>query len=84
MAGIGGQKMKKILITLLAVLILGIGAGGKKETNADICASVTGNAGPSKGDPNEPVGRVYVGLIVKDDKPQIRYNFKLGNSTPSS
>ena len=27
--------MKKILITLLAVLILGIGAGGKKETNAD-------------------------------------------------
>jgi len=42
--------------------------GLKKETNADICASVTGNAGPSKGDPNEPVGRVYVGLIVKDDK----------------
>lgn len=27
--------MKKLLVTLLAVLILGIGAGGKKETNAE-------------------------------------------------
>ena len=41
--------------------------GLKEITNAYICVSVTGNAGPSKGDPNEPVGRVYVGLIIGDN-----------------
>ena len=42
--------------------------GLKEITNAYICVSVTGNAGPSKGDPNEPVGRVYVGLIINNNK----------------
>lgn len=40
--------------------------GLKKETGANITVSVTGNAGPSKGDPNEPVGRVYVGISIND------------------
>ena len=37
--------------------------GLSKKTSANICSSVTGNAGPSKGDPNAPVGKVFVGLV---------------------
>ena len=39
-----------------------------KKTKADISVSVTGNAGPTKGDLNEPIGRIYVGLLLKGDE----------------
>ena len=48
--------------------------GLKKETNADILISVTGNAGPSKGDLNEPVGRVYIGMIFFDKEEVFELN----------
>ena len=40
--------------------------GLSKKTKSNICVSVTGNAGPSKGDPNAPVGKVFVGLIYNN------------------
>lgn len=40
--------------------------GLKKASNADICISVTGIAGPEGGTPNKPVGTVYTGFIYED------------------
>ena len=40
--------------------------GLKKITGADIVISVTGNAGPTQGDINEPIGRIYLGFSIDD------------------
>lgn len=37
------------------------------KTNADICISTTGNAGPSKCDIDKEVGKVFVGIRYKDN-----------------
>lgn len=39
--------------------------GGAKLTEADVCISVTGYAGPETGENGEPVGLVYIGCNVK-------------------
>lgn len=39
--------------------------GGAILTEADVCVSVTGYAGPDTGENNEPVGLVYIGCNVK-------------------
>ena len=38
--------------------------GLKKRSDADICVSVTGIAGPSGGTPEQPVGTVYIGFDI--------------------
>lgn len=40
--------------------------GLKKASDADICISVTGVAGPDGGTPDKPVGTVYAGFIFGD------------------
>ena len=40
--------------------------GLKNKTHADLAVSTTGNAGPSRGDEKEPVGRVFVGISFND------------------
>ena len=38
----------------------------KNITSSDISISVTGNAGPTKGDEKEPLGKVFVGFYYKN------------------
>lgn len=38
----------------------------KNITSSDISVSVTGNAGPTKGDEKEPLGRVFIGFYYKE------------------
>lgn len=40
--------------------------GLKKASDADMCISVTGVAGPDGGTPDKPVGTVYAGFIYED------------------
>ena len=39
---------------------------GQKLLDVDICISVTGNAGPTCEPGEEPVGSVYLGLMIKE------------------
>ena len=47
---------------------------GKKLLNTDICISFTGNAGPSVME-NKEVGKVYIGLAIKEDIEVYEFNF---------
>lgn len=50
--------------------------GALRQTPADVAVAVTGIAGPSGGSPEKPVGLVYIGVALKDKKPQaFKHNF---------
>jgi nicotinamide-nucleotide amidase len=36
----------------------------KKIMNSDYAISTTGNAGPSKGDSNQPIGKIFISLAT--------------------
>ncbi len=40
--------------------------GMKEQSEADLCISVTGIAGPGGGTEEQPVGTVYIGILYKD------------------
>lgn len=46
----------------------------KEKTNRDICISTTGNAGPTVCD-DKPVGKVFIGIIFKNDCSIIECDF---------
>jgi len=50
--------------------------GGKKLLSVDICASVTGIAGPSGATPGKPVGLFYIGLAAEGEKLSQKYVFQ--------
>ena len=41
---------------------------GQKALNVDVCVSITGNAGPTVEPGGQPVGRAYIGIVIKDKK----------------
>lgn len=45
--------------------------------DADICISTTGNAGPTKGDSEAPIGTVCIGIATKQEV--LSYQFSFGN-----
>jgi len=50
--------------------------GGKKLLGVDICASITGIAGPSGATPGKPVGLFYIGLAAEGEKLSQKYVFQ--------
>ena len=50
--------------------------GLKKKTKADILVSVTGNAGPLTCDNKESIGKVFVGLSIKNSETVFELNLK--------
>lgn len=50
--------------------------GVKKLMNSDIAISVTGIAGPSKGDYKDDIGTTFIGLIVGDEEFCYHYHFE--------
>ena len=50
--------------------------GGRNATGADICVSVTGNAGPSKQEGEAGVGVVYIGFADEEHSYFTKYEFK--------
>ena len=51
-------------------------SGLKRVSGADICVCFTGIAGPGGGTPEKPVGLVYVGLIINDEKEILKLNLE--------
>ncbi len=51
--------------------------GARELYKADIAISTTGNAGPSKGDSDAPVGTVYIGIATKEGVTS--HYFMMGN-----
>ena len=49
---------------------------GQKVLGVDVCVSVTGNAGPTAEPGGMPVGRVYIGVTIKDKKYVFEHNFR--------
>lgn len=49
----------------------------KKKFNSDYAIATTGNAGPSKGDSDAPVGTVYIGIATEDESFALK--FMMGN-----
>ena len=47
-------------------------AGVRALFDADIAVSVTGIAGPGGGTPEKPVGLTYIGLVWRDQPPQVQ------------
>ena len=49
---------------------------GREALNADVVLSVTGNAGPTAEEGEEPVGKAYFGLATKDGVWAFGYQFE--------
>ncbi|MEP0479775.1 MAG: nicotinamide-nucleotide amidohydrolase family protein, partial [Nonlabens sp.] len=49
----------------------------KKKFESDYAIATTGNAGPSKGDSDAPVGTVYIGIATEDESFALK--FMMGN-----
>ena len=47
----------------------------KKIMNSDYAISTTGNAGPSKGDSNQPVGKIFISLATPKQVKSFEFNF---------
>lgn len=69
------ERMKTALLDVPEALIaekgvvsadvaLAMAAGLRKQSQAELCLSVTGLAGPAGGTPEQPVGTVYVGVLL--------------------
>ena len=55
--------------------VLEMSRGLKKLTNADVCISISGIAGPTGGTKEKPVGTVYFGLIIDDKEYSLKKIF---------
>ena len=49
--------------------------GGLAASNADICISITGIAGPDGGSSDKPVGTVYMGVATKNETQSHHFSF---------
>lgn len=58
------------------IVAIEMARGLKKVSNAEICVSTSGIAGPSGGSAQKPVGTVCFGFIVDDKEYQITKHFK--------
>ncbi len=58
-----------------AEMVLGVRA----LFDADIAVSVTGIAGPGGGTPDKPVGLTFIGLVWRDQAPQVRQHVWRGD-----
>jgi len=58
-----------------AEMVLGVRA----LFDADIAVSVTGIAGPGGGTPDKPVGLTFIGLVWRDQPPQVRQHVWRGD-----
>jgi nicotinamide-nucleotide amidase len=47
----------------------------KKIMNSDYAISTTGNAGPSKGDSNQPIGKIFISLATPKQVKSFEFNF---------
>ena len=47
----------------------------KKILDSDYAISTTGNAGPSKGDSNEPIGKIFISIATPKDVKSFEFNF---------
>ena len=47
----------------------------KKILDSDYAISTTGNAGPSKGDSNEPIGKIFISIATPIDVKSFEFNF---------
>ena len=47
----------------------------KKKMNTDYAISTTGNAGPSKGDSNQPIGKIFISIATPHDVKSFEFNF---------
>jgi PncC family amidohydrolase len=56
--------------------VLEMSRGLKKLTNADVCISISGIAGPTGGTKEKPVGTVHFGLIIDDKEYSLKKIFK--------
>ena len=52
--------------------------GAKKNYGTDFAISTTGNAGPTKGDNNEDIGIVFIGIATPEKVESFRFN--MGNN----
>lgn len=74
-----GTRMKTALLDVPEELIIGNGVvsaqvaaamavGLRQKSQADLCLSVTGLAGPGGGTPEQPVGTVYIGMLLGENE----------------
>jgi len=47
----------------------------KKKMNTDYAISTTGNAGPSKGDSDQPIGKIFISIATPHDVKSFEFNF---------
>ena len=47
----------------------------KKLLKSDYAISTTGNAGPSKGDSNEPIGKIFISIATPKKVKSFKFNF---------
>ena len=47
----------------------------KKILNSDYAISTTGNAGPTKGDSNKPIGKIFISIATPNDVKSFEFNF---------
>ena len=65
------QKFSVVSPEIAKAMSLGV----KKLLNTDYSISTTGNAGPSKGDSNQAVGKIFISLATPTDVNTYEYNF---------
>ena len=53
--------------------------GVLSNSDADICASITGIAGPAGGSEIKPVGTVYIAIAVKNQAAEVTHHSFKGN-----
>ena len=52
--------------------------GAQKKYNSDYALATTGNAGPTKGDQEQEIGTVFIGLATPQGVESFKYN--MGNN----
>ena len=72
--GVNSKSIKKHSV-VSSVVANEMAIEAKRLLKSDYAISTTGNAGPSKGDSDQPIGKIFISIATPNDVKSFEFNF---------